>query len=367
MRIAILGFTKIKYMPYLGMYLNEIDTRKHEVHLLYWARDNQDDSPVPNSVIGHSYDVPMEDAIPLTKKLLKIYQYGTFAKKKINELQPDFLIVLHSTTAFTIKCLLIKKYSKRFIFDYRDLTYETTYRFYGNAIKQIANHSVATFTSSDGFRNVLPDNGRIYTSHNIMSDAREVHEQFRLLKHNKTGPVKVAFWGLLRHAEINQQIIEKLCNDPRFEVHYYGRAQGKMLQLMDESSKKYKRFVFHGEYKPEERLQFSRDTDIILNLYDKRGTMLYAMGNKYYDGITFCIPQLCTEGTYMGDQCTKANVGFACDPYKDSFADDVYSYYENLDRTIFVKACDVELNRIMGQVEIDRKVIRGVLFDGRKA
>ena len=94
--------------------------------------------------------------------------------------------------------------------------------------------------------------------------------------------------------------------------------------------------------------------------------MLYAMGNKYYDGVTFCIPQLCTEGTYMGDQCTKAKVGFACDPYKDSFADDVFGYYEKLDRTEFIKACDVELNLILEQVEIDKKVIRGALSDGKE-
>ncbi len=365
MKIAILGFTKIKYMPYLNMYLDEIDTYEHEVHLLYWARDKQDDSPVPQNVKGHSYDVPMEDAIPLTKKLLRIHRYGVFARNQIKTLKPDFLIVLHSTTAFTIKRLLIKEYSNRYFFDYRDLTYETSYRFYGNAIKQIADHSLATFTSSDGFRNVLPASEKIYTSHNIMQNAREVHEEYRKLKHNKIGPIKVAFWGLLRHAEINQQIIEKLCNDHRFEVHYYGRAQGRMLQLMNESSKKYKSFVFHGEYRPEDRLQFSRDTDLILNFYDKRGTILYAMGNKYYDGVTFCVPQLCTEGTYMGDQCTKANVGFACNPYNASFSDDVFGYYEKLDRASFIEACDVELNRIMEQVEKDKKVIRGALSDGR--
>ncbi|MGI6122413.1 MAG: hypothetical protein ACOYH0_09045 [Saccharofermentanales bacterium] len=366
MKIAILGFTKIKYMPYLSMYLNELNKNDHEVHLIYWSRDAEDDVPVPKGVIGHSLDIAMEDAIPLMKKLSSIYKFGRFARRLIKSLKPDFIIVLHSTTAYTIKNLLLKEYTERYIFDYRDLTYENRFGFYGKAIKQIADHSAATFTSSDGFRHVLPDNGKIYTSHNIMPDAEQVHKEFRTLVHNKARRIRVAFWGLLRHYDINQQIIEKLCNDPRFEVHYYGRAQGKMLQLMSDSDSKYLNFMYHGEYRPEDRLQFSKDTDLLINLYERKGTELYAMGNKYYDGVTFCIPQLCTESTYMGQQCKKSNVGLSCDPYKDFFADEVYNYYEGLNREVFVQACDIELIRIMGQVRMNREIIRRVLSDGGK-
>lgn len=358
MKVLILGFTKIMYMPYLHFYLDEIDTHIHEVHLAYWARDQKNDSPLPENVIGHCYSSPMEDAIPLRKKLPKIFGYGQFAKKTIRKVNPDFIIVLHSTTAFTVKNLLVKKYHKKYFFDYRDLTYENQFGFYGKAIREITEHSSATFTSSDGFRNVLPQISTIYTSHNIIPNAEEVHSSFSAKEKREVHPIRVAFWGLLRHREINEQIIQKLCGDQRFEVHYYGRAQGKMLELMEESAQQYSNFRFHGEYQPADRLEFANDTDIILNLYDKRGTMLYAMGNKYYDGVVFNIPQLCTEGTYMGNRCNAAQVGFACDPYLQDFAEAVYHYYSSLDYDEFKKACDAELDEIMKQVNLDKSIIR---------
>ena len=39
MKILLAGFAKIKYMPYVNFYLDNIDREKHEVHLVYWNRD----------------------------------------------------------------------------------------------------------------------------------------------------------------------------------------------------------------------------------------------------------------------------------------------------------------------------------------
>ena len=39
MKILIMGFSKIKYMPYINFYLGNIDVAANDVHLLYWNRD----------------------------------------------------------------------------------------------------------------------------------------------------------------------------------------------------------------------------------------------------------------------------------------------------------------------------------------
>ena len=359
MKILILGFTKIKYMPYLNMYLNQLNTKEDEVHLLYWSRDDKADLNVPNGVVGHKFDICMEDTIPLGKKLPIIYKYRKYARNIIKNLNPDYIIVLHSTTAYTIKDYLVKKYKKRYLFDYRDLTYEKRFKFYGNAIKQIAENAYATFTSSDGFREVLPREN-VYTSHNVRPDAVELHLKSKVKNYNKEKPIRLAFWGLLRHYDINEQIIKSLGKDDRFEIHYYGRAQGRMLELMEDSKNKYNNFYFHGEYTPDELPEIANKTDIIMNIYDKIGTIEFAMGNKYYDGITFCLPQLCTKDTYMGEKCMESGVGLACNPYNQNFADEIYSYYNNLDRTNFVEDCSKELRRIVDQMTEDEKIIKSL-------
>ncbi len=88
---------------------------------------------------------------------------------------------------------------------------------------------------------------------------------------------------------------------------------------------------FHGEYTPEQRYEFVRNTDLIHNLYRDGNTML-AMGNKYYDGVIFYLPQLCMNSSFMAEKAKKADVGFECDPSEDDFCNKVYNYYSALDK-----------------------------------
>lgn len=364
MKIAVLGFTKIKYLTYMHFYLNQIDMSQDDVHLIYWLRDHNPDSALPIGVTGHAFDCPMSDAIPLTKKLPKILKYGNFAKKIIKDIKPDFLIVLHSTTGISIYSLLKGKYKKKYIFDYRDVTYERK-SFYKKMVGKIVDNSALCFTSSDGFRRFLPKDATILNSHNISNI--EFHEAAeKQYSAEKSTPIRVSFWGLIRNRAINQVMIDRLGGDERFELHYYGRAQGAMLEFLNESTEKYKNVFFHGEYAPTDRMEMAKNTDIIHNLYnitDK--TSHIAMGNKYYDGPLFYLPQLCTKGSLMGSLCTKYGIGFECDPADDDFADKVYEYYMSLDCNTFKENCEKEFIRVMNEVEIGNTKIKEVIENAR--
>ena len=55
MKILIMGFSKIKYMPYINFYLGNIDVAANDVHLLYWNRDLMpEDTTVLKGVTLHS-------------------------------------------------------------------------------------------------------------------------------------------------------------------------------------------------------------------------------------------------------------------------------------------------------------------------
>ena len=360
MKIAILGFAKIKYMPYMHFYLNQIDVSQNDVHLVYWKRDDAPDSDIPAGVHGHMFDYPMSDAIPLRKKIPGIVKYGRFAKKIIKNLNPDFLIVLHSTTAICIYRLLRKKYKGKYIFDYRDVTYERI-SIYRKMVGEVINNSVLSFTSSDGFRKYLPDTDKLLTSHNITNVGfrEDIKDILPRKQHN---PIRIAYWGLLRHHKLNEAIIEKLGGDERFEVHYYGRAQGSMLSLVKESSEKYNNVFFHGEYSPTDRLEMAKNTDIIHNMFDINDqTMPVAMSNKYYDGPLFALPQLCTKGSLMGSLCTKYEVGLECDPFEEDFSEKVYNYYATLNEEKFLNDSTRELKRVLEEVERGNQKIKEVL------
>ena len=88
--------------------------------------------------------------------------------------------------------------------------------------------------------------------------------------------------------------------------------------------------------------------------------MLRAMGNKYYDGIIFRIPQVCFPGSQMSKMCEAAGIGVSLDPRKEDFCDNLYSYYQALNRSVFDQHCDTELNRVMGEYNMGRELINAI-------
>ena len=44
MRILVLGFSKMKYMPYASFYIDRIDCNINEVEVLYWNRDRKEEN-----------------------------------------------------------------------------------------------------------------------------------------------------------------------------------------------------------------------------------------------------------------------------------------------------------------------------------
>lgn len=358
MKILIMGFTKLKYMPYMNFYLNNLDCEKNEVHMLYWNRDLKEDITINKKIVYHEFKLYQEDEVAKYKKLKSFYKYREFALDMIHEGAFDFIIILHTLPGVLILNELKKHYKGKYILDYRDSTYEENSVF-KKMIYSLAQHAKTTFVSSDAFRKYLPNDVDIHTSHNILLDSLN-HRHEKGKYGVKSDKIRIAFWGLIRHEEVNQQIISKIGSDERFELHYYGREQETALNL-----KKYAAEIvatnvfFHGEYKPEDRYEFVRNTDIIHNIYYDNNTML-AMGNKYYDGVIFYLPQLCMKGSYMGELSEERGIGIACDPYSESFSDDIYQYYITINSEDFIKQCDASMRTVLHDYERGQNIIKDV-------
>lgn len=347
MKILILGFSKIKYMPYMNFYIENINTKENDVHLLYWNRDlKEEDLSACPEITFHEFNCYQEDDVSKLSKISSFIKYRNFASKILKNGNFDFVIVLHSLPAVLVANTLKKGYKNKFIFDYRDSTYEGFAPF-KKIVGTIVKNSSATFVSSDGFRRFLPESekDKIYTSHNLLTDSLS-HRDEKRINGIPSDKIRIAFWGFIRHEDINKEIIKKIAVDDRFELHYYGREQQIALNLKEYAKElSAENVFFHGEYKPEERYEFVRNTDIIHNIYFDNNTML-AMGNKYYDSAVFYIPQICMKGSFMGKMSEKAGIGFECDPYDDNFMNKLYAYYNNINFTHFKNNCDDELKRV---------------------
>lgn len=363
MRVLLIGFTKIAYMPYMHFYIDELIKNNCEIDLLYWKRDNNGDIDPPNNISTHMFEYELEDSVPLFMKTKGFMKYRKYAKRLLVNKKFDLIIVLHSTPGILIYDLLKKYYTGKYILDYRDFTYENL-SLYRKMIHKLVNNSYCTFVSSNGYRKCLPENGSIYTSHNLILSNTENRDRFKNRTKSKS-VIKIRFWGFIRHQNINISIINNLSNDKRFELHYHGREQATARHLKEYCKNNgINNVYFHGEYKPNERLIFAKDTDFLHNMYDNDVKTINAMGNKFYDGIMLKIPQLCTKGSFMGDSVELSEVGKAFNPYSETLADDIYEYYKSMDSIKFETNCDLELNRIIKEYKIGTSILEKIANGG---
>ena len=229
MKILLIGFAKIKYMPYINFYLEGIDRAKHELHVIYWNRDlNDEDLSKYEGITFHEFRLYQEDNVSKKSKIGGFVKYRRFAKRIIKKNGFDFAVILHSMPAVLLNNIWTKKFHNRYIFDYRDSTYER-YSFYQKIIFKLVACSRGCFTSSDGFRKFFPTDAqdKVYTTHNILTESLS----YREYQKNESDKIRIAFWGFIRGEADNREIIRKIAADERFELHYYGREQQIALNL----------------------------------------------------------------------------------------------------------------------------------------
>lgn len=362
MKLLIVGPSKLKYMPYARFYLDNIDCEKNEVHLSFWNRDlKSEDVSSYKSVILHKFEKFSDNNDSVIAKIIGYKCYRRFLKNILRSFQFDFIIVLCSNSGVIIYDELKSHFKNRFILDYRDSTYESRVRVFGRAVKNLCRMSTATFVSSDAFRRFLPEDcgAKIHVSHNLLEDSL-AHREYEKTLSNR---IRLSFWGFIRHYDVNKSLIDRISSDERFELHYYGREQKDALDLKYYSeSIGATNIFFHGEYNPEDRYRFVKETDLIHNIYDgKNENMAMAMANKYYDSIIFRIPQVCQTGSFMGEMALSHSVGLVADPASPDFCDVVYTYYTSLNPMSFNDACDAELERILTEYKRGVEIIRNLM------
>jgi len=358
MKVVLVGFSKIKYMPYVNFYLENIDRKKNEVHVIYWNRDQkEEDLSHLDGVTVHEFSFYQEDTVPKKKKILGFLRFRSFAKKILKKETFDFAILLHTMPAILLRNTWKRKFKGRFIFDYRDPTYEK-YSFFKKWIADLIRASKTTFTSSDGFRVLFPEEvqNKVITTHNLDIVSLE-HRNFEKIPSDK---IRIAFWGFVRETRLNRIFIERISSDPGFELHFYGREQKVSLELKAFARQLgAKNVFFHGEYRPEERYEFVRNTDLIHNVYEG-SNMQIAVANKYYDGIVFRIPLLCQDGSFMGKLAQKSGVGFSMDLSDENCMQKIYDEYHALDSKAFAENCDGELKRVLQEYKTACQTVQSV-------
>ncbi|PKM70840.1 MAG: hypothetical protein CVU93_00010 [Firmicutes bacterium HGW-Firmicutes-18] len=360
MKVLIIGFTKMAYMPYMKLYLDEMKNKKCEVHLFYWNRDEKEDIRVPDNLITHEFHLTQKDEQPKWTKIINFIKYRKYAKKTIDLVKPDRIIVLSTLPAVLLSKTLCKGYKCKYIFDYRDITFEKL-SIFRSIISKIVNNSYCTMVSSDAYRRYLPRDKNIYSIHNIIPDAL-LRRDIRNKTSRNHKPIRIRYWGFIRHEEINKQFINKFFNDDRFELYYHGRIEKTAQNLLQHcKDNNFTNVFFHGSYLPEDKYKIIEDTDIIHNVYNNDFQTQQAMGNKYYDGLIHYLPQICNKGSFMGELIDKHGTGININLETKDVSQKIFEYYRSIDWDLFKNRTDIALESAIGELVKCRNVIKKFL------
>ena len=126
------------------------------------------------------------------------------------------LIVLTTVPAVLLKKVILKRFSGRYIFDYRDYSFEK-YRFYKKAVNSIVKNSYVTFLSSGGFYKFINKSEKTFLVHNISNSEFEVQIPKKIGKN-----VTIGFVGLVRYFDVNSKLIKAFANNENFSLVYHG-------------------------------------------------------------------------------------------------------------------------------------------------
>ena len=354
MKVLLLGFGKIAYMPYMNFYLDALKGRDIQFELIYWDRDGKPDAEVPQRISkAYKFEEHLEEQLPFKKKLKYFAKYRKFALDVLKNNSYDRIIVLHTTPGLTLLDYLVRKYKGRYLLDFRDVSYEYI-PVYRKLVGILSTNSAVTFVSSNAFRKFLSTEENVMTIHNYLEDSLN-HKMLRKQDARECNAIRISYWGLVRQVDVNKKLMDALGNDSRFELHYYGRMQqdGRDMEQYARS-KNYNNVFFHGAYMPTDRYEFAENTDMIHNVYDCGHTTGNAMGNKYYDGIIFGIPQICTAGSHMGDVVTERQVGIAVSLDGSNIADEIWAYYRDIDWEKFEVKCANALENVLNEQKMTK-------------
>ncbi len=351
MKILLLGFVRIAHMPYMHDYSSMLK-HDHELHLVSWNRNGKVDIPPPDGVAkSFIFRELIEDENPLYSKLPHIYRYRRFVIELTKRERYDKIVVLHSTPGIAIFNFLQKHYKGNYLLDYRDVSHEN-HVFYRELIRKLSLGAGIVVASSSDFFKYLDNPNKVLLKHNLLL------ETSKTIPRRCENPILVRYWGMIRHEQANIALIDELGGDKRFELHYNGREERVAENLkVHVSKKRYGNVFFHGAYQPAERLEFAANTNIIHNIYKNDFITKGAMGNKYYDGIQFHIPQMCTAESIMGNKTVSKGLGIAIDYTKSGFKEQIANYMANINYAGFDISCKKELEYIQSDNAIANKAI----------
>ncbi len=299
MKVLIIGSFDLFLLPFAKKYTAFFEEIGIDYSFIYW---NRKDEPAEDDAHYIVYNCPMNTYRSPFLKLKAYMGFRKFALKEIRSGKYDRFVFLTSQ-AMILFANHTKKLAGKYIFDYRDETYER-YGFYRRAITKCIRRSIATPISSPGFRRIFSD--KVQDKFVLCHNTKE-YPAWDGVHHPASSPLVVNFWGMIRHVDYFRAVNRVFGNDPDFVVNYYGEGFTEQLEE-DIRTNGYENIHAHGKYVEADIRDFVSTTDLLLNCYPNDSIQMKALTVKLYEGIHYRLPMVIQAGSYMDTYMSEHNL-----------------------------------------------------------
>lgn len=336
-RICFLGLGNIFEMPYLKNYTDLIDC---EIDLVYWDRRHiLEDAKVRRK---YAVRIGFKNANHPFLKIIGYVKFCYIATKILKRNNYDGVVLLTGNTAVLLHKILLSKYKGRYIIDIRDYFKEHIVWYY-NIQRELIHSSFKTFISSPAFREFLPVYNYVVV-HNYQEISIEQIKWFRDRK-IESRFIVISNIGTMRFLDASKEVLDVFCNDSRFFLKFIGSGS---LRLRDYCDKLEMTNVYlKDRFQSSETLELYKDCHMVLNVYGSKDPLVkYLLSNKLYYAAQLGMPIIVSKGSYMEELIKEYEIGYSFDITNKSFLNDLESYFNNLNRELFLKNCDTFISRV---------------------
>lgn len=361
-KILLLCPGKAKFAPFLFLYLDILIREETDLTVVLWDKDGQPDEELPPDCKVLVFQSFVTTHSPLWTKIKSYIGYKYFIERLLKYNDYDLIISLQTQPAVLIKNILVKKYNKKYIIDYRDYSHEK-HIWYKEIVWYLCKHSKLIFISSDAFKEFLPQSDNIYLFHNVKLN-NEIVRFPRKGIGTPDKPIIIRYWGMIAYSDTNIAIIRKLANNLCFHIHFHGKIDYEAKRIINFCNiNSIKNVFFHGEYFRKNMLDFVLNTDIIQNVQTYNDITRNAMSNKFYESAIYRIPQICRKGSYMGVNVEKYGLGIAINPEEDNLEQLLRNYYNCFDPCDFLQNCKDFLEVVSIEQNIATEIIKKCIME----
>lgn len=333
--------------PHLKIYSDYFDKKGILYDVISWDRTGD----AEKNEFTYSHNAKFQ--VSALTRFIEYFKFAGFIKKLVKKYKYEKLVVISPQVALFIPFFLRRKFARRYIFDYRDLSIEQSALF-KPFMKMVLNNSFANVISSPGFKQYLPQGYNYVLSHNFninIVDEALANESSPL----PLGDIKVLTIGAIRF-DANFEVIDSLGNADGIEVDFVGKGGAAPDLQKHVEEKGYKNVIFKGKYVKKDENDIIKKHTLINIFYPNWPSHISALSNRFYNSLINKRPMIVTKGGEQGNYVEKYGVGLAVESC-DGLADRIKEYVLSLDFDEYKDNCNKLLKEFVEDYNRFAKVV----------